>query len=168
MSQNIVPRIICLKWRLGTAKTKTTARGFTLVELLVVIIIGGILSAIALPSFLSRAKAAKEAEARMYVGSANKAQQAYFMEWSQFTGTFDDLGLGIPTTSQHYVYDTAIGIDAGVSVANTTAQQIDPALSSVSGQVWTGASGNDLLTFAISCIGDAGAPPPTITNHQCP
>ena len=168
MSQNIVPRIVLLKWLLGTAKPKTTARGFTLVELLVVIIIGGILSAIALPSFVSRAKAAKETEARVYVGSANKAQQAYYMERSQFTGSFSALGLGVPTTSQHYVYDTAIGTDAGVSVANTTADQIDPALRSVSGQVWTGVSGNGLLTFAISCVGDAGDPPPTITNHQCP
>ena len=72
--------------------------GFTLIELLVVIIIIGILSAIALPSFLNQANKAKQSEAKTYVGSMNRAQQAYYLENDSFvdsTGNFGDLGLGI-------------------------------------------------------------------------
>jgi prepilin-type N-terminal cleavage/methylation domain-containing protein len=78
--------------------------GFTLIELLVVIIIIGILSAIALPSFLNQANKARESEAKQYVGSINRAQQAFFLEKSQFTTEFGRLGLGIQTQTANYAY----------------------------------------------------------------
>ena len=59
---------------------KKNNEGFTLIELLVVIIIIGILSAIALPSFLNQANKARQAEAETYVGSMNRAQQAEYLE----------------------------------------------------------------------------------------
>jgi prepilin-type N-terminal cleavage/methylation domain-containing protein len=88
--------------------------GFTLIELLVVIIIIGILSAIALPSFLSQASKAKETEARQYVGSMNRTQQAYFLEKYTFASDVTLLGLGIRTQSSIYSYQISAATNTSV------------------------------------------------------
>lgn len=93
------------------------SEGFTLIELLVVIIIIGILSAIALPSFLNQANKARESEAKQYVGSMNRAQQARFLEKSAFSNDFGILGLGIASNTTHYLY--SIGAPTGVNAVGT-------------------------------------------------
>ncbi|MDF5734213.1 MULTISPECIES: type IV pilin-like G/H family protein [unclassified Nostoc] len=91
--------------------------GFTLIELLVVIIIIGILSAIALPSFLNQANKAKQSEAKTYTGSMNRAQQAYYLENTAFTSSIGTLGLGIATQTVNYKY-AAVVDTLGTTVAN--------------------------------------------------
>ena len=97
-------------------------QGFTLIELLVVIIIIGILSAIALPSFLNQANKAKQSEAKQYLSSINKGQQAFFAERTQFSTDIVSLGLGIKTETNNYSYSvgaTTGGSSGGVTHAAT-------------------------------------------------
>ncbi len=64
--------------------TKKNNGGFTLIELLVVIIIIGILTAIALPSFLNQSNKAKLTEAKNTVRSVSESQKAFFVEEASF------------------------------------------------------------------------------------
>jgi type IV pilus assembly protein PilA len=73
---------------------KQSEKGFTLVELLVVIIIIGILTAIALPNFLNQTAKGKQTEAKQNVNLINKTQNAYRLENSAFATTFDILAVG--------------------------------------------------------------------------
>jgi len=141
--------------------TKRQDKGFTLIELLVVIVIIGILSAIALPSFLNQANKARQSEAKTYVGSMNRAQQAYFVEYGEF-GTAAELEGGVAETTQNYSYAVTEGATEGL----VTASARKNALKSYGGRAWI--DGNQ--TPAIACETDATTQTaPTMTGADtCP
>jgi type IV pilus assembly protein PilA len=74
---------------------KKVSEGFTLVELLVVVIIIGVLAAIALPSFLNQATSAKQSEGIQNIASLTRAQQNWRATNSTFADNFDKLAIGI-------------------------------------------------------------------------
>jgi len=82
--------------------------GFTLVELLVVIIIIGILTAIALPAFLGQANKAKDSGAKAFVAGSEKECQIALVETGAVPTTFQtQAGDGVVVNSQ-----TCAGISA--------------------------------------------------------
>jgi type IV pilus assembly protein PilA len=137
---------------------KGSEKGFTLIELLVVIIIIGILAAIALPSFLNQSNKAKQSEAKTYVGSLGKGQQAYFTEKNRFGSDINILGIGIKTGTVNYSYDssaTAAYSSANVS-ANAATSKGAPnsvALRGYAGMVQLNSisSTSDVTSLAILC-----------------
>lgn len=129
---------------------KNEDKGFTLIELLVVIIIIGILSAIALPSFLNQANKAKESESKQYVGSMNRTQQAYFLEKNAFSSDIPNLGLGIKTQSTNYSY--AISGAGQTSALNVSYPGNTNNLRAHTGGVQTAlTAGSESTTLAILC-----------------
>jgi type IV pilus assembly protein PilA len=145
---------------------KKNDEGFTLIELLVVIIIIGILSAIALPSFLNQANKAKQSEARTYVGSLNKGQQAFFTEKSTF-GAFDALGVGINSQTVNYTYTSSGTATRADSGGNTTVA----VLRTYTGAVTLKGVGptSDQTSLAILCekIAPGGGLVPPTSGESC-
>lgn len=132
---------------------KKEDQGFTLIELLVVIIIIGILSAIALPSFLNQANKAKQSEAKQYVGSMNRAQQAYYLENGEFGSSVDNLGLGITTQTTNYSYSVELD-NTNTAVNNFgSALTTKKAIKHYNGRVWLGTvtSTSEATTLARLC-----------------
>ena len=92
-------------------------RGFTLIELLVVVVIIGILSAIAVPTFLNQTAKAKQSQAKTTIGAVNQAQSAYRLDHTQFAGDLNTLALGLPSVTNNYSYSVAGGIDTATILA---------------------------------------------------
>ena len=71
--------------------SRPSEHGFTLVELVVVVAIMGILSAVALPAFLGHTRGASDAKAKTDVANAQRALDVYGAEHGSYDVTRADL-----------------------------------------------------------------------------
>ena len=72
-------------------RARTDESGFTLIELLIVVVIIGVLAAIAVPAYLGQQDQAKDAAAKAQLRSAATAQQLYYAKHDGYAGTDDQL-----------------------------------------------------------------------------
>ncbi|MGJ3246825.1 MAG: type IV pilin protein [Elainellaceae cyanobacterium] len=162
-----MPPIVChLIYRVSQSRMRY--QGFTIIELMVVVVILVTLSAIALPSVLAQLNKAKESEARAFVATINRAQQFHYVEHNRF-GNLDDLELGFKTDSRYYLYTSLpLGLSPDV-IAMTTAAPMGEhsGIRGFSGKVWIGPTGNGATAFAILCEGQLGNIP-DIVGTTCP
>lgn len=140
---------------------KTVHQGFTLIELLVVIIIVGVLSAIALPSFLNQTAKARGAEAKSGLGAINRSQQAYRFENQTFSNQVSNLDVRV--TNKFYVYSVSS------STENTAAHQTIPQNSDLKQySSWVEQNGDIFTQFVCESNETSLGASSTMTSGSCP
>ena len=79
-------------------KIKNGCKGFTLLELLVVVLIIGILAAVALPQYKLAVAKSKAAQMLSLVKSFADAEDRFYLVNGRYTYNYDDLDLVLPST----------------------------------------------------------------------
>ncbi len=85
----------------------SSKRGFTLVELMIVVAIIGILAAIAIPNFIKYQARSKQSEAKQSLRAYFMAERHYFSEADQYTGDMGAVGFA-PERGNRYAYKSMV------------------------------------------------------------
>jgi prepilin-type N-terminal cleavage/methylation domain-containing protein len=96
----------------------STRRGFTLIELLIVVVIIGILAAIAIPKFATTKEKAYVASMKSDLRNLVTAQESYFADQVSYTTTQANLNYN-PSTGNTVVIGTATGTGWNATSTNT-------------------------------------------------
>jgi prepilin-type N-terminal cleavage/methylation domain-containing protein len=141
-----------------------TRKGFTLVELAVVIVIIGVLAAFGVPKFLQSVEKSKATEAFNYWSSVQAAQERYIAQNGVYWATTNTDNLDIVLPTLQYFSAPTITATPGTSGAPTWAGTLTRISSSSSYGAYTVAWNQDGFDAANSTIpqtispvtGDAG------------
>ncbi len=100
-----------------------SSKGFTMLELLMVIIIIGILATLALPQYTSFVERARASEATNTIGAIRSAESLAKLETGSYTTDLTTLSITVPTsgTTTYWTYGaTAAGTTLTVTATRTS------------------------------------------------
>ena len=101
---------------------KENMKGFTLIELMIVVAIIGILAAIAIPNFLNYQCKARQSEAKTNLASVATAQESYFAENGAYSSSKTAIGFETKGTSSYTI--TTTGSASHFTASATTADLV--------------------------------------------
>jgi len=141
-------------------------------EWLVLLMVIGVFVGIVRPSFLNKVRSVKQAEAREYVSSINKGQQAYFAETNVFSTSVKDLGIGMKSETENYKYSLVSTKKAtfnfGVSKQKDLKSYVGGVFVIPAKKIDSNAYKNKITTTSILCKADSAGTikPPEPTNQN--
>ncbi len=95
-------------------------KGFTLIELMIVVAIIGILAAIAIPNFLNYQCKAKQSEAKSHLGTIRSMQEAYFAEYDTYGANAAAIGFETKGTARYAIALTTANATTFTITASAT------------------------------------------------
>lgn len=98
-----------------TAIRKLSEKGFTLIELMIVVGIIGILVAIAAPNFSRYQSKARQTEAKIALAAIYGGEKSFYSEYAAYIGSFDAIGFAPEGAKRFY--------STGWRAANTSVVQ---------------------------------------------
>lgn len=131
-------------------------KGFTLVELMIVVAIIGILAALAIPNFIKYQAKSKQSEAKQSLRAYFMAQRHYFSEKDEFTGDLGALGFA-PERGNRYAYKSMATptVYQSRATANLTALTAYQGIEVDTFKIGNGAVGQPvrpaLAAFTVTC-----------------
>jgi type IV pilus assembly protein PilA len=94
-------------------------KGFSLIELMVVVAVLGIVSAIAVPNYLRYQAKSRQSEAKVNLGGIFVTEITFFGENARYS-SFSQIGFVVASTSNRYAYRTHTTDAAGNDIAIET------------------------------------------------
>jgi len=145
--------------------------GFTLIELMVVIVIIGILAAIAVPKMFGVSARAKASEVGPALGSWSKLQSAYIIEIAE-TGNFVSIGYIPPGASSSTTASSTINFTylnpnpSGINIGDWRATANNRLNNCPSGSIWGATMNTSAVTNATSPGSGCSELTPNFTKLQ--
>ena len=108
--------------------TKGSMRGITLIELMIVVVIVGILAAVAYPNYREFTARATRSEAKAALLKAAVNQERHYLQNNEFSVDLEELGFGdspYTTDTGSYIISVAAASPASNFTVTATYQRVD-------------------------------------------
>ncbi|PID78388.1 MAG: dolichyl-phosphate-mannose--protein mannosyltransferase [Deltaproteobacteria bacterium] len=99
---------------------KKNEKGFTLIELMIVVAIIGILAAIAIPNFMNYQCKARQTEAKSNLGTIRVNEEAYRAEYDTYSNSLSAIGFGTQGDAKYTYSITGVSATTFTATANAT------------------------------------------------